>query len=171
MSAEPAAVESPSFWQRTKHAISDNWSTIRWFVAILAVVVAAALFAMWNAQRAQRFSADELAGVQRLIVFAGKSAREAQKTQTNTLQSLLHVIYAVCFINAAKHMVGGIDALQRLTPVNIVELQQYLTQSQAQLLNRVQQQCTSNATQSDLLASAKNVNHTDDDSDGGEVQS
>ena len=151
MSNESAADDSSSLWQRAKQLISENWSAIRWFLAILAVVIAAALFAIWNAQRAQKFSSEELLGIQKLVVFAGKSAREAQRTQANPLQSLLHVNYALCFINAAKHMVGGIDALQRLATINVVQLVQYLTATQAQLLNKIRQQCADNAMQNQLL--------------------
>mgnify|MGYP006910163256 CR=1 FL=1 len=118
-------------------------TTIKWFIGVLLFVIAAAIFALWNSSRSQKFSSEELAGIQRLVVFAGKSAREAQKTQQNTLQSLLHTIYALCFINSAKHMVGGLDALQKLTPVNIVEMHEFLTNSQMRLLSKVQQQCLS----------------------------
>ena len=134
--------EQPSMFQKAKDFVSNNWTTIRWFLVVLLFVIGAALFALWNASRAQRFSTDELEGIQRLIVFAGKSAREAQKTQQNTLQSLLHTIYAICFINSAKHMVGSMDALQKLTPVNVAEMHEYLTASQMQLLSKIQQQCT-----------------------------
>ena len=133
--------EQASFYQKTKDFVSNHWATIRWFLVILLFVIGAALFAMWNASRAQKFSSEELAGIQRLVVFAGKSAREAQKTQQNTLQSLLHTIYGICFINSAKHMVGGMEALQKLTPVNVAEMHEYLTASQMQLLSRIQQQC------------------------------
>lgn len=133
--------EDSSIVTRVKDFVTNNWTTIRWFIIVLLFVVGAALFALWNASRAQRFSAEELAGIERLIVFAGKSAREAQKTQQNTLQALLHTIYAICFINSAKHMVGGIDALQKLTPINVVEMHEYLSHSQMQLLSKIQQQC------------------------------
>lgn len=133
--------EDISFLKKVRDFVSNHWTTIRWFIIVLLLVIGAALFALWNAARAQRFSSEELAGIERLIVFAGKSAREAQKTQQNTLQSLLHTIYAICFINSAKHMVGGIDALQKLTPINVVEMHEYLTKSQMQLLSKIQQQC------------------------------
>lgn len=135
--------EDTSVFQKAKDFVSNNWTTIKWFIGVLLFVIAAAIFALWNSSRSQKFSSEELAGIQRLVVFAGKSAREAQKTQQNTLQSLLHTIYALCFINSAKHMVGGLDALQKLTPVNIVEMHEFLTNSQMRLLSKVQQQCLS----------------------------
>lgn len=153
--------EQTSVLQKAKDFVADNWSTIRWFIVVLLIVVGAALFALWNASRAQRYSADELAGIQRLVVFAGKSAREAQKTQQNTLQSLLHTIYALCFINSAKHMVGGMDALQKLTPVNIKEMHQYLTTSQMKLLSRIQQQCTANSNNNILESALQRNENTD----------
>lgn len=146
-----AGGEQMSFWERAKRTVSESWSTIRWFVAILALVVAAALFAHWNAQRAQQFSAEELNGIRKLVVFAGKSAREAQKTQANSLQALLHVNYALCFVNAAKHMVGSAATLQQLTNVNVAALQQHLVTSQAHLLNKIRAQCVQSAAQRDLL--------------------
>lgn len=144
-------VEEPTFWQRVKDVFWENWGTIKWFVIVLAIVIGAALFAIWNAQRTQKFSTEELNGIQKLINFAAKSAREAQKTQSNTLQSLLHVNYGICFINAAKHMVGSMDTLQNLSPININEMYQFLTQTQIHLLNRIRQQCVENATRNDLL--------------------
>lgn len=152
MAASLQTVSEPSLWDRAKTVIVENWSTIQWFVIILGILIAAALFAIWNAQRSQKFSAEELNGIQKLIHFASKSARESQRTQVNSLQSLLHTNYALCFINAAKHMVGGFETLQSLTPtINVAELHQFLTQSQIQLLTKIRQQCQANENQ-DLLA-------------------
>jgi hypothetical protein len=148
---DAAGAPSP-IWTRAKQLVTEHWSAIRWFIGILAVVIAAALFAIWNAKRAQQFSTEELVGIQKLLGFAIKSAREAQKTLTNPLQSLLHVNYALCFVNAGKHMVGGFETLQTLSPgIDVAELHQHLTQLQAQLLNKIRQQCTENALRSDLL--------------------
>jgi len=140
-----------SLLQRAKGALVNNWNTIRWFVAILALVVAAALFAHWNEQRAQKFSTEELSGIRKLVTFAGKSAREAQRTQSNPLQALLHVNYALCFVNAANHMIGDPATLQKLSNINVIALKQHLMTSQAQLLNKIRNQCTEKAKQTDLL--------------------
>ena len=145
---------SKSLWTSAKEAIVGSWSTIRWFVIILAIVIGAALIAHWNSQRAQQFSAKELDGVRTLIDYATKCTDEAQRTHTNSLQSLLHTNYAICFINAAKHMVGGdVETLQTIIgpKTSIAQLHTHLSGVQAQLLRRIRQQCYEKYTKSDLL--------------------
>lgn len=145
---------SKSLWTNVKETIVGSWSTIRWFVIILAVVIGAALIAHWNSQRAQQFSAKELDGVRTLIDYATKCTDEAQRTHNNSLQSLLHTNYAICFINAAKHMVGGdVETLQTIigAKANVAQLHAHLNASQAQLLRKIRQQCYEKYSKSDLL--------------------
>lgn len=154
MQTETAAPKS--LWESAKQTIRGSWSTVRWFVLILAFVIAAALFAHWNAQRAQQFSAKELDGVRKLIHYASGSAEKAQQTRQNALQSLLHTNYAICYVNAAKHMVGGAETLQKIVEnTNINAFHTHLQSMQAQLLNKIRQQAMQKSVETDLLRDKK----------------
>ena len=151
---ENAPIADESMWSGAKQKIIELWPVIKWFALILAIVVSAALFAHWNAQRAAHLSTKELQGIKRLLSFVTISAEQAQKTRAEPLQSLLHANYAICFLNAAKNMIdGGQMTLQQLAPeIDIATLHSSLKEMQLQLLQRIRQRCFESAQAKDITA-------------------
>jgi len=151
--AAHAQPNSASLWDRTKRFFVEHSDTIKWFVIVIAALLAIAILSLWNERRTQRFSKDEVKGVRNLLYFANSSAQQAQKSLASPLQALLHVNYSICFINAAKHMVGE-STLQSLADFDVATLHAQLENTQANLLMKINQQCLKpSATQRDVLQS------------------
>ncbi len=113
---------------------------IKWALLVILFFVVLAIFASWNMKRNKKYSKEELSNIRSLVLYAAKSAEEAERiAEENPLQALLHANYAVCYVNAAKHMVTE-QAIEGMLGTDIQELEQYLTQLQQTLLITVEQQ-------------------------------
>lgn len=148
--AEPASSKSAakkgsggdSRWKRMKDGAVRVFNSIKWVLLVIIVLVVVALLARWNVDRTKRYSPAALDKVKQLVEYAGKSAEEAERTQHDPMQSLLHANYAVCYVNAAKHMVDD-ETLQKLVVTDMAELEEYLKQLQQRAIQLVEHQATS----------------------------
>jgi len=117
----------------------EIFHAVKWVLLVVGVFFVLAVIASWNMNRNQTYSKQELQQIKSLTLYAAKSAEEAERIgRDDPLQALLHANYAVCYINAAKHMVNE-QTIENLMGADMNELEQYLTQLQETLLGSVEQ--------------------------------
>jgi hypothetical protein len=113
------------------------WQPMRWVLVVVAVFTLLALASVWNMRRAKTFSKAEQSRIQSLLQYATKSAQEAERIEHNDpLQALLHADYALCYNNAAKHIVDA-KTLEALLGANAAEFDAYLQELQHRQLSRI----------------------------------
>lgn len=129
---------------------------VKWVLLVILVFLVLAIIASWNMNRNVRYSKQELQNIRSLMLYAAKSAEEAERIGTDDpLQALLHANYAVCYVNAAKHMVDD-KTIQGLLGSSVAELEQYLAQLQQTLLNQVEWQLAQQAASTRSQRNAMN---------------
>jgi hypothetical protein len=145
--------KAKSTFQKAKQYLSTAYTSagqtatsvfhyIKWVVLVIGLFIAIAFFAKWNASRYQTITKQEKEQIKSLMGYAQKSAQEAQDNMdTDALQALLHSNYAVCYVNAAKHIVGE-QALSKIIDMPVQDLEQHVQGLQRSILTKVEQQCT-----------------------------
>ena len=129
------------WWKGVQNAAVKVFDVLKWVLLVVAVFLVLALLASWNMNRHKTYSKQELQQVHSLVLYAAKSAEEAERVgRTDPMQGLLNANYAVCYVNAAKHMVND-ETLESLVGTSMAELEQYLNQLQHTLLQTVLKQC------------------------------
>lgn len=129
------------WWKGVQSAAVKVFNVVKWVLLVIAVFLVLALIASWNMNRHKTYSKQELQQVHSLVLYAAKSAEEAERVgRTDPMQGLLNANYAVCYVNAAKHMVND-ETLESLVGTSMAELEQYLNQLQHTLLQTVLKQC------------------------------
>lgn len=113
---------------------------VKWVALVVVFFLLLAIIASWNMNRKKTYSKEELQNIRSLVLYAAKSAEEAERIgRDDPLQALLHANYAVCYVNAAKHMVDE-KTIAGLIGADIQEIEQYLNQLQQTLLSTVEYQ-------------------------------
>lgn len=134
------ATTTPGLISKVKTSSWKAFHAVKWILLVVFAFIILALIASWNMRRSQKYSKEELQNIKSLVLYAAKSAEEAERIkQTDPLQALLHANYAVCYVNAAKHMVNE-KTIGGLLGADVQELEQYLTLLQQSLLNTVEYQ-------------------------------
>lgn len=144
---------SAAAWKRFKEGAVRVFNSIKWILLVIVILASVALLARWNVERTKRYSPLALDKVKELIDYAAKSAYEAERTQHDPMQSLLHADYAVCYVNAAKHMVDD-ETLKKITGNDMAELEQYLKQLQQRAIQLVDRPPANDTTTTTSAASA-----------------
>lgn len=123
--------------QRLRDALKKMWNSFRWVLLVVAVFTVLALASVWNMKRAKTYTKSELSRIQSLLQYAAKSAEEAERAEkTDPLQALLHANYALCYLNASKHIVDA-KTIESLLGSNVDEMDRYLKDLQHRQLQRV----------------------------------
>lgn len=124
-------------WINFKNGVASLYHTLKWVVVVVAFFALLIWASSWNAQRTVQYSETELEKVRELVVYANRSATEAQRV-SDPLQALLHIDYAVCYLNASKHLVPDPKTLEELTGTNLVDLEQSFARAQRRHLEVVE---------------------------------
>lgn len=135
--------ESPTrkWMKNAQNGAVRAFNAVKWILLVVGFFLVLAIIASWNMNRNQTYSKQELQQIRSLVLYAAKSAEEAERIgRDDPLQALLHANYAVCYVNAAKHMVNE-QTIEGLSGADMGELEQYLTQLQQTLLHTVERRC------------------------------
>lgn len=131
------AANKTAMTTRMKEWAKKLWQPLRWVLLVVAVFTVLALASVWNMKRAKTFSKAELSRIQSLLQYSAKSAQEAEKAERDDpLQALLHANYALCYLNACKHIVDT-KTIESLLGTNAGELDAYLQDLQHRQLSRL----------------------------------
>lgn len=141
-SASPSAKPKPpskprkSFKQMCE-PLKGVWNVLKWVLLVVLVFAVLAAVSAWNIRRSKTYTKEELERIRSLLEYSAKSAEEAERTERDDpLQALLHANYAICYLNASKHIVDE-KAVESLLGAHVPELEHYLKQLQHRLLDTV----------------------------------
>lgn len=145
MSATTMAEEHKNVITKTFETVSESVSTVfhsvKWVLLVIAVFLALALLATWNMKRYQTITQSQKDQVKSLMMYASKSAQEAENIKAeDALQALLHANYAMCYFNACKLFVGD-ETLATIIESPVPPLESYLEDLQNSILDKVEENC------------------------------
>lgn len=133
----PAPVAAPSKLTKICSSVKKFWSTFKWILLVVVAFAAFALFSMMNTKKSKIPNKSELNHVQSLLSYAAKSAQEAESVQnTDPLQALLHANYAVCYLNASKHMIDD-DNVNKILDNNLQQFESNLSNLQQKQIETI----------------------------------
>lgn len=147
--------ETKADWMsRVKAGALRVFHAVKWVALVVVFFLLLAIVASWNMNRKKSYSKQELQNIRSLVLYAAKSAEEAERIgRDDPLQALLHANYAVCYVNAAKHMVDE-KTIEGLIGADVQEIEQYLNQLQQTLLSTVEYQILTPKAPPTLVSSA-----------------
>ncbi len=116
-------------------SLKNAWSNVpqlKWAVVMLGVMLAVALLSKWTGHTGPRYNRKFMKNIEVLVKQARSWHQTAEQDQ-NKLVALIHANFAIAYLNSVRQVVSDKE-IERITKVNVPELQVMFEATQQQLL-------------------------------------